>query len=959
MSYTSSSDSDVFLDTPGAGRGGATHTAARAIHRRLSSANGDLAACLLLCVLVLLSSWQVAVQGYLPSAIDFILQYFPNISFLGQGLRSGEVPLWNPLAFSGTPYLADPQAGLLYLPNWPFVLIFDPISAARAIIVVHYLLATLSSYGYLRIIRLNPAPAVIGAIVYGVSEYTLILDTGIPLLINLAWIPVVLLLLELALQRRSARWGAAAGLALAMQLFNGWLPGVFITAIAVAATFLWHTIWRVVDARDWKPILDIARLGASTGLVWISLGAAVLLPALEFIGQSNYGIEKSLETSGGEGHVTVLALLGIGGIEGHGAYIGGIGLLLVLFGALFPSDRRRAWLYISLGGFSLLTAFGTKAPLYAYLYHWVPGFQTFHIPGRFMVLYLLSVSVLAAFGAQALLSGIRRRQLLVAGGVALLLVPPLNHTMSRMFSPEALSWLVENLTRWSEGPYLQAAVARHISIMGVLGIVFVVLRGMGRISVQPAYYSLLILLVVDLALIREIRAPDRVPPHEVLTIPPVASQLATKAEREGLFRVAAYPRDDEYHYLSDFPKHLVPELHTPNLGMAYGLEDAQGYNPLVLRRYAQYIGAINGEIENYHTAVISNYQTRLVDLLNVEYVALRGDIARLQNAPLATNIDLATSGESVTVHPRPVLASSISVYSYIGNSLEMTDGQVAARLRVRDAAGREEAFDLRAGIETSEWAFDRPDVRERVRHGRAEVSMSWNVPYPVHTYVVDLPLREPMTVAEITVERVEPGIHISVSEVSAAPVDGFDRYDLVGDYNGTKLFRNTHALPRALLVPQATVMQDPGEILEKLQSDDFDPWREVILEGQGVPAEQWTGLKSEGDAGSVQIASRTNNRIELSVQANSYGFLLLNEISYPGWNAYLDGAPARVWQANYLFRAVEIPPGEHEVEFRFEPDSLKLGLALTLPTLALLLVVAVSQLKTRGRSKRRQAHDDR
>ena len=58
------------------------------------------------------------------------------------------------------------------------------------------------------------------------------------------------------------------------------------------------------------------------------------------------------------------------------------------------------------------------------------------------------------------------------------------------------------------------------------------------------------------------------------------------------------------------------------------------------------------------------------------------------------------------------------------------------------------------------------------------------------------------------------------------------------------------------------------------------------------------------------MTSMDNNSMELSVQANSYGFLLLNELSYPGWKAYLDGQQTRVWRANYLFRAIEIPPGK-------------------------------------------------
>ena len=690
MSYTSSFDPPVIIDAREAKNGSSTTAIDLTTHNPSMVTRHDVLACLLLALLVVSFSWRLAVLGYLPNSIDFLLQYYPNLAFLGESLRSGQIPLWNPLAFSGTPYFADPQSAVLYLPNWPFLLLLDTATAARAIVVAHYLLATVSAYFYMRAIRLSPAPALVGAAVFGLSQYTMSQISGMPLLINLAWIPAVLLLLELALQRRSTGFAVATGVALAFQLFNGWLHGLFVTAFAVLATIAWHLISQYLESRDWRPTLHIARLAATTGVVWAALSAALLLPTFEFIGQSNYIMQRSLEQAGGEGNVTVLAILGIGGSEGHGAYLGMVGLLLVLVGALFTADRRRSWLYLGLGSFSLLTAFGTKAPLYAYLYQWVPGFQTFHTPGRFMVLYLLSASALAALGTEVLIRGFTRRQLLLAASVVGLLMAPLYYTMSRMFRPEALGWLLENLTNWSAGPYLRPEEARHISLMAAAGVILLVLRAFGLLRARSAYYSVLVLLLVDLFLMHGIMGPYVVPPREVLKTPDLASQMADEADREGPFRLLGYPRNGTFHFLSDFPSNLIPELLPPNLAMVYGVEDVQGYNPLQLRRYAQYMAAINGGAEDYHWAFVYNLQSRLLDLLNVGYVALRGNESRLENVTLATALNLETSGQAMTAHSKGVLATGLQVHSYLGHSADMTDGQVAARITVKDASGRSE-----------------------------------------------------------------------------------------------------------------------------------------------------------------------------------------------------------------------------------------------------------------------------
>lgn len=51
------------------------------------------------------------------------------------------------------------------------------------------------------------------------------------------------------------------------------------------------------------------------------------------------------------------------------------------------------------------------------------------------------------------------------------------------------------------------------------------------------------------------------------------------------------------------------------------------------------------------------------------------------------------------------------------------------------------------------------------------------------------------------------------------------------------------------------------------------------------------------------------------------GMLVLHELYYPGWIAEIDGRDARILRADVLFRGVEVPPGRHNVVFRFAPSS--------------------------------------
>ena len=61
------------------------------------------------------------------------------------------------------------------------------------------------------------------------------------------------------------------------------------------------------------------------------------------------------------------------------------------------------------------------------------------------------------------------------------------------------------------------------------------------------------------------------------------------------------------------------------------------------------------------------------------------------------------------------------------------------------------------------------------------------------------------------------------------------------------------------------------------------------------------------------------------MRARSESYLVLSDSWYPGWLATVDGVDVPIERANILFRAVRVPPGDHTVEFRYEPRSVSTG----------------------------------
>jgi hypothetical protein len=152
------------------------------------------------------------------------------------------------------------------------------------------------------------------------------------------------------------------------------------------------------------------------------------------------------------------------------------------------------------------------------------------------------------------------------------------------------------------------------------------------------------------------------------------------------------------------------------------------------------------------------------------------------------------------------------------------------------------------------------------------------------------------------------------------------------------VYLNTEALPIALLVYDTRVVADHAAAWAAL-FDDFDPAQVVILEERqagDLPALGDRGLESEG--GRIEFVRYDLNEIELAVEIERGGWLVLSEVYYPGWRATVDGEQTEVLRADYTFRAVRLEPGEHTVRTWFAPWTWTVGLMVSVATWAGLAV---------------------
>jgi hypothetical protein len=128
------------------------------------------------------------------------------------------------------------------------------------------------------------------------------------------------------------------------------------------------------------------------------------------------------------------------------------------------------------------------------------------------------------------------------------------------------------------------------------------------------------------------------------------------------------------------------------------------------------------------------------------------------------------------------------------------------------------------------------------------------------------------------------------------------------------LYEFTAGLPRVKLYTNWQVSASDDETLSQLANPAFNPAQKVFVAGP-LPAP--APAKPGQSAGSVDFTSYAPKHIVLRAKAAAPSVLLLNDRFDPGWKVTVDGTPARLLRCNYVMRGVQVPPGEHQIVFRF------------------------------------------
>ncbi len=809
-----------------------------------------------LALLAVLFFYQLALTDHILGRGDPFTYFMPLWHARDEAFRAGSLPLWMPDLFMGTPLLANSQIGAFYPPNWLSPLA-DAAVSIKYSLVAHAIFAACGAYllarrtlNTSRIASLAAAACfTFGGIMGAQSEH-------INQFQGLAWLPWLFLLLHsgamTASRPRLLLIALLLGGALALQFFTGHTQTVWISAAGL-------TLYALC-LRRWSAIIVLA----VAGMVMLLLVMPQLVPTLELS-------RLSLRSQGlSTNEVLSFSLspfaFGRGLLPNYQvnapvfpeyvAYIGVIGMCLAIIGALTRMPGRWRWLIIA--AFGLLLAFGAFNPLYWLLAN-IPPFNLFRVPARWLALFVLGASMLAALGLDALPS-VRRWKIIAA---LMVIIGVMASSVLASHAPDG---------------DIPAAAVQTVAAWLIALVVFLALAFLAKHWLYARY-------LLAAALIFELFIASHVLPYNQLVTPDTASDA----------RLTVY----QLNVLQE--SEIAP-------GRVLSISELE-WDPYDLHAITTRYQAAGFSEISLHTALTA---VKLQEMLSHNLPAL-WNIPSIDGydgglLPLAWYSQWTASftpdGQGVQDgRLREVLAVDPGCNGACVPPLELLNGMGLRYLildKTHDLFIEDVAYDT--GLpQTGSVTYNNPQQFEateiRVLY-RCEAETACTEPdlyadgqqldrfEPQNTdQLTGFSLETPFAPSEITVDAPENTVIVAVTLVDTRTGD----------------FQQLAPAPFA-----------------RILSSDI----KLYVNDQAARASLVNPQNNQPLEGDMTFTDYAPDRIQLTVNAPEAATLVLSDAYYPGWQATVNGEPVEISRINTMFRAVPVPAGESQIEFVYAPNWL-------------------------------------
>ncbi|AWI26372.1 YfhO family protein [Flavobacterium pallidum] len=179
------------------------------------------------------------------------------------------------------------------------------------------------------------------------------------------------------------------------------------------------------------------------------------------------------------------------------------------------------------------------------------------------------------------------------------------------------------------------------------------------------------------------------------------------------------------------------------------------------------------------------------------------------------------------------------------------------------------------------------------------------------------------------------------------------KYLIVATRDGELPVTNPFANGNAWFVSSAKTVASADDEMKSLTKDDLK--NQAVVNTTAFPEFRATTFTKDSTA-TITLEASKSNYLKYKTSNSANGLAVFSEIYYPkGWNAYVDGKATSHFRADYVLRAMEIPAGQHTVEFKFEPQVVKTGSLISLVSAALMLLLLIGGIYVENKKQTKPA----
>ena len=153
---------------------------------------------------------------------------------------------------------------------------------------------------------------------------------------------------------------------------------------------------------------------------------------------------------------------------------------------------------------------------------------------------------------------------------------------------------------------------------------------------------------------------------------------------------------------------------------------------------------------------------------------------------------------------------------------------------------------------------------------------------------------------------------------------------------------NPDANGNAWFIKKLTKVYTSDQEIQSLKN--LDTKNVAVINATKFPEINTVGFQIDSLA-TITLTNYEPNHLTYSAKNSNSGLAVFSEMYYAnGWNAYIDGKLSSYFKVDYALRALEIPAGEHQIDFKFEPKVIKTGSTIVLASSVLLGILILGAL---------------